>query len=370
LNEELTASFHNITPLEYGQMQTVTGQDGRTYISFYTRSLLDSCGYNNPEITRTINELIQAHSGSASPLNIDALIADIQTSLKAGLPKNLSRCFFNTSSFEAVLAQSLLTAKKDQILCLEAPSAPSRSDAFIAINDQSDLTDFDALKDFLKDHKHRTAAFLLDPYLKGKGRLATREEIHALCQSISKAGVPLIWSDSSVGLGRCGTLFSFEHYDVKPDMVIFSAPLFGGRAVHFAAANRKLGKALDAQNLSLLPADAPNLVIFKVILDYFEEQNLLKSITALGVRFLGKTRALAASYGEAFRFHGSGLCLFLDLRSPKAAREFAAFMLQKGLLLRVSEARPSVITLFTPFILTDADADAFIEAMNQYLELN
>ncbi|SDX43942.1 aminotransferase class III-fold pyridoxal phosphate-dependent enzyme [Eubacterium barkeri] len=366
--QQLSHLFNDQFTITSPHMQYLRDSNSREYIGYYSDCLLWDFGYLNSTINHRINAAVMTQRASDSPINIDVLIAEIQGLLIPHLPKGFKSLYFNQTDFGDILSQTFLTTKKTNFLTLESTGLPLHlsGERITAINDCHNLEDFGDLERFLKDQKKNTAAFLIDPYIKEKGRLATPEEMASLLQFITQSGIPLIWIESSIGLGRTGQLFTAAYYNVKPDLLVYSGDLLGDRQIHLLATTRKYKKAIAAQAPTLRPGDAGSLLMFNVLLESLIQDDMLGRIQSLGHRFLGKVRALDANTTETFLFRGVGLCLFLDFQKPGRAKDFQNFMAARGILVHLSPWRPSVVCLFPPFILEDADVDTFIEGMMQF----
>jgi len=91
---------------------------------------------------------------------------------------------------------------------------------FAAYNDVAGL---DAVLD------ERVAAVLVEP-VQGEGGAvpATREFLHALRARTQALGVPLIFDEIQIGMGRSGRLLAAEHFGVEADVTVLSKALGGG----------------------------------------------------------------------------------------------------------------------------------------------
>ncbi len=89
-----------------------------------------------------------------------------------------------------------------------------------------DLNDLSSIK---RQMDRRTAAVMLEP-IQGEGGVvlaeaAFLEQLYALCR---KRDVLLIFDEVQTGMGRTGTLFAYEHYNVQPDIMTLAKGLGGG----------------------------------------------------------------------------------------------------------------------------------------------
>ena len=90
----------------------------------------------------------------------------------------------------------------------------------------ADLNDLSSIK---RQMDRRTAAVMLEP-VQGEGGVVVAdgtflEQLRALCRD---RDVLLIFDEIQTGMGRTGTLFAYEHYNVQPDIMTLAKGLGGG----------------------------------------------------------------------------------------------------------------------------------------------
>jgi len=95
----------------------------------------------------------------------------------------------------------------------------------------TEVNTIDALERYLKDSSSGMdlpAAFILETVqAEGGVNVATRSWLEALATLADRYGVLLIIDDIQVGCGRTGTFFSFEMFDIEPDIICLSKSISG-----------------------------------------------------------------------------------------------------------------------------------------------
>jgi 4-aminobutyrate aminotransferase len=194
--------------------------------------------------------------------------------------------------------------------------------------------------------------------------------IRAACD---KHGALLILDEIPHCLGRTGKMFSCEHFDVVPDMLVLGKGLGGGvfplaaviaRDGLDVAGDRALGHYTHEKNPV---ACAAALATLSVI----EEEGLLEHARQLGARTLEHLRGLQARHAIVGDVRGVGLLLGVELtqgsgqRAVKAAQQVMYKSLEKGLSFKVSMG--NVLTLTPPLTVTEEQMDTALNIIDEAL---
>lgn len=383
-NEELRDSFNGIVNISGASLQTVTDTDDNMFLSFYTDSLLWSCGYNNPTINRYINSVVKNHQNENKPIDISSLLSDLSTQLRPHLPKKLPIIRFSSTNLYPELLKTLSEKKgKTEFLCLEkvADTFPEifqdkiKSLEELIADDPN--VDIDAIKNtvfpdlktirlILKKHRSRLAGFIINPIITSDASIAKKDLLEPLLDMLKKLNIPIIWDESLAGFYRTGQDFSYKLYGIQPDVIIYNSTLYNHRTVHFIAVPKKINKLFSTPETSVLPEDIPNYIMLKAILNFMESADLTKKIPALGTRMLGKLRALEANCERKFSIKGKGLIIFIDLKQEMVCKSFILFMKSKGILVKQFAPVPQFVMVYPPLIVDEKNIDEIIENFKRF----
>jgi 4-aminobutyrate aminotransferase len=177
-------------------------------------------------------------------------------------------------------------------------------------------------------------------------------------------GALLILDEIPHGLGRTGRMFTCEHYELEPDIVVVGKSLGGGvfplaaviaRDDLDVAADRALGHYTHEKSPV---ACAAALAALEVI----EEEGLLERARLLGERAIAQLRASIGAHPYVRDIRGLGLLLGVELCVPgsatpatDAAEAVLYGSLARGLSFKIS--RGSVLTLAPPLTIPEEDLD-------------
>jgi 4-aminobutyrate aminotransferase len=185
-------------------------------------------------------------------------------------------------------------------------------------------------------------------------------------RACDRHGALLILDEIPICLGRTGTMFAFQNYDVIPDMVVLGKGLGGGvfpmaallaRADLDVAGDRALGHYTHEKS-------SVGCAAALATLEVIENERLLEKSRTLGARALERLRELQRQHPLVADVRGIGLLLGIELRrgGSAAAAEAEQVMYQclaRGLSFKVGQG--NVLTLSPPLIITPAELDQALD---------
>ena len=209
----------------------------------------------------------------------------------------------------------------------------------------------------------RTAAFLVEPVQGESGVLpATREFLAAARALCTERGALLIFDEVQCGMGRLGTLFASQYYDVKPDAFTLAKSLANGLPIGAllvrgeAATGLRPGEHGTTFGGSPVPAAAAleHLAVRDVL-------DLDAHVQTVGALMRAELEAIASVWPDAFEPpRGMGLMLGLPVRAPHKAADFVPHGLDFGLM--INAAGRNTLRFVPPLIIT---ADQTHDAMQR-----
>ena len=172
----------------------------------------------------------------------------------------------------------------------------------------------------------------------------------------------LLVDEVQTGVGRTGTLFAFQQYDVLPDVVSFAKGIAGGLPMSGIMANEKckdvLGPGMHATTFGANPVcAAAGLVVQETLSDGFlkevqeKGEYLRKGIEALNLPCFGKTRGL-------------GLMIGVEVREGWTNKDIVGKLIENGLLILT--AGPGM-RLLPPLVITKDEMDKGLDIMKKTL---
>jgi len=187
-------------------------------------------------------------------------------------------------------------------------------------------------------------------------------KLRAACD---RHGALLILDEIPVCLGRTGTMFAYEPYGIRPDMVVLGKGLGGGifpmaaliaRADLDIAADRALGHYTHEKS-------SVGCAAALAALEVIEEERLLERSRRLGGRALARLKSIRHTSISDVR--GIGLLLAVELNDAELAEEVLYRSLARGLSFKVGQG--NVLVLAPPLTISESDLDRALGIVEESL---
>lgn len=194
------------------------------------------------------------------------------------------------------------------------------------------------------------------------------QQIRAACD---RHGALLILDEIPTGLGRTGTLFVHEHFDIVPDIVVIGKGLGGGlfplaamiarEPLNDAAPERALGHYTHEKNPV---ACAAGIATLQCLL----EDGILENCRSRSNQAMDRLHALRDRFPCIREVRGIGLLLGVVLEDAETGKRDYALAdrmlyaaLERGLSFKVTMG--NILTLMPPLTITEAELDAALDIL-------
>ena len=227
----------------------------------------------------------------------------------------------------------------------------------------ADFNDFDSVSACVNNN---TCAIILET-VQGEGGIYPAEQaflkkIRALCD---EKDILLILDEIQCGFGRTGTMFAYEQYDIKPDILTCAKALGGGVPVGaFLLSGRVAEKSLVPGDHGTTYGGNPlAAAAVNAVLDLFTEENVIDRVNQSAL-YLGLCLdLLAEEYDVIVSRRGLGLLQGLECREPVA--DIIKKALEEGLVL--INAGANVLRFIPPLIITKMQIDEMMAILENVM---
>ncbi len=194
---------------------------------------------------------------------------------------------------------------------------------FIKFNNFSDLSKITT----------KTAGVILESIQGGAGFILPKiNYLKMVKKRCEEVGALLILDEIQPGLGRTGKLFSFQHYDVNPDILVIGKALGGGLPIGAFCSSKKIMKCLSVNpKLGHISTFGGNPVIASAA--YATLNELIKSDLMKTIESKEKLFKEYLVHNKIKKINGRGLMLAIILKSNKIANKLVIESLKKNLIL-------------------------------------
>lgn len=369
--------------LDRGEGVYLYDTDGKKYLDFGAGIAVSGLGYGNPEFNGALKDQIDQLIHSSN-LYYNTTCGKAAEALKE--VSGMDRVFFTNSGTEAIEG-ALKAARKYawkkgtgryQFIAMEN-SFHGRSMGALSVTEHeayrtpfeplipgvsfARFNDLDSVRELVTE---KTCAIILEP-LQGEGGINTASEefmkgIRELCD---KEGILMICDEIQCGMGRTGSMFAWQSYGTKPDIMAMAKAIGSGVPVGAFAMTEEVAK------YSLEPGDHGTTyggnplacaAVAKTI-EIFRREKITDHVQEVGAYLTLRLKELVESCDGALEQRGKGLIQGLKVRRP--AGEICAAALKEGLL--VISARSDVIRLVPPLIVKKEHVDELMEKLKKVL---
>lgn len=232
--------------------------------------------------------------------------------------------------------------------------------------DQVEFGDHDALKAAITEE---TAAILIEP-VQGEGgvRAVPEQCLRGLRQLCDEHGMLLMYDEVQCGAGRTGKLFAHEWAgDARPDIMAVAKGVGGGFPMGACLATEEVGKGMVVgTHGSTFGGNPLAMAVGNVVFDELTTPGFLDNVNKVANFMQQQLTGLADRHsGIVTEVRGKGLLLGMKLADDVVAKEFAAKVRDRGLL--IGAAGDNVARMAPPLVIDEADASEAISILDDTL---
>lgn len=365
--------------LESGNGVWLYDADGNKYLDFAAGIAVMGLGYGHPVFTETVKAQMDKLIHSSN-LYYSETTADAAAALKKA--SCMDRIFFTNSGTEAIegalkAARKYAYTKKTgrfEIIAMENSFHGRSMGALSVTGTKHYRTPFeplipgicfakynsiDSVKKLMTD---KTCAILAET-VQGEGGIypADPEFLKGLRSLCDESGALLILDEIQCGMGRTGSMFAWQGYGVKPDIMCMAKAIGNGFPVGAFAMTQ------ETADFSLEPGDHGTTyggnplagAAVKAVLDIFDKEKIVEHVQKISAYLIEKLDLLVKEKDEILERRGKGLMQGLVLKDPVG--EVVGRCAKNGLL--VISAGGNVLRIVPPLIITEKDVDLFIDIL-------
>src|SRR5580658_3367624 len=216
----------------------------------------------------------------------------------------------------------------------------------------------------------RVAALIAEP-IQGVGGFITppKEYFKIVTDIVRRYGGIFIADEVQTAWGRTGgKWFGIEHWGVQPDIITSAKGLGNGFPIGVTVARPEVADAMKGVTISTFGGNPVVTTAAKAVLDYIEEQNLLRNTEETGAYLRGKLIDLKDKHPLIGDVRGMGLLLAMELvedRKTKVPATAATLQLMEAarenrIMVGRGGLYGNVLRLSPPMNIGKSDVDEFI----------
>ncbi|MBQ0042737.1 MAG: aspartate aminotransferase family protein [Lachnospiraceae bacterium] len=359
--------------------------EGKKYLDFVAGIAVFALGYNNKEYNDALKAQIDKLTHTS---NYYYNVPAIEAARKIKKASGMDRVFFTNSGAEAnegaIKAARKYAYLKDgttdhEIIALEhsfhgrtmgalsVTGNPKYREAFEPMIGNIRFAKMNDLASVLECVNDKTCAIMMET-VQGEGGLlpADEEFIKGIRKICDEKDILLILDEVQCGMGRCGSMYAFQKFGIKPDILTSAKALGCGIPVGAFMMTEKV-----AQN-SLVAGDHGTTyggnplacAAISKVFDLYEELHIIDHVNDVAAYLDDKLNEIKAAYPCVKELRGTGLMRGLVFDKPVAPLINKA--MEKGLI--VINAGADILRLVPPLVIEKKHVDDMVDILKAAIE--
>lgn len=384
-SEKYVLHTYNRFPLvlDHGKGVRLYDTDGKEYLDFAAGIAVFALGYGNETYNQALKDQIDRLIHTSNLYYNAPMAAAAEKLVKAS---GMDKVFFTNSGTEAIEG-ALKAARKyaylrdghaDHEIIAMNHSFHGRSIGALSVTGNTHyqdpfrpliggirFADFNNLESVKEQVSEKTCAVILET-VQGEGGIypADPEFLKGIRELCDEKDILLILDEIQCGMGRTGSMFAWQQYGVKPDIMTCAKALGCGIPVGAFVLNEKTAAA------SLVPGDHGTTyggnplacAAVSAVFDLFEQEKIVEHVKEISTYLEEKLDALVDKYEFLEQRRGKGLMQGLVV-AGRSVGEIVNRAIENGLL--VITAGTDVLRMVPPLVITKADVDEMIEKLEK-----
>lgn len=381
--DKLMPTYAPSVVLASGKGVTVRDVDGRSFYDFTSGIGVHNVGYANPHVVQAIQNQAAAltHSSNLFANEPETRLAEKLVDL-SGLGGKVFFCNSGAEANEAAIklarkwgsanggryeivtmrqgfhGRTLATvAATAQAWCQEGYDPLPVGFAYATYND------LESVKAAVNE---KTVAIMLEA-VQGEGGVtpATPEFIEGIRALCDEKNLLMICDEVQSGMGRTGTWFAWQGYNVKPDLFTCAKAIADGIPMGALVSNAKLADVFTlSAHASTFGGNPVAAAAALAVIGVIESENLLARATEIGNLLKEALLGFIDKYDKLLEVRGKGLMLGLVVEGE--AKPVVDALRDQGLLALT--AGPNVVRFLPPLVLGESDLEDAVDMMSDALD--
>ena len=365
-----------------GEGTRVWDADGKEYLDFVAGWAVDNLGHSHPAITQAIVEqagtLIQTSNQFFTVPQLQLAELLVENSC-------LDRVFFGNSGAEAnegalKLAKKYGKANRDgayevitalnsfhgrTATTVAATGQPHYQEAFLPLQPGFVHVDFNDVEAIMNATTDRTAAVMLEP-VQGEGGVNIPDDDYLVRvrEWCDRNGLLLILDEVQTGMGRLGSLFGYEEYNVEPDVMTLAKGLGYGVPIGAFMSKESAMALVPGDHGSTFGGNALTTAAAYAGTKFLIDNDICSHVKQMETHLLDRLNSLKARFSFVTDVRGKGLLAALEFDSDVSGQVLANAN-EAGILL--NGVRPNAVRFMPPLTVTPEEIDEGIGRLEEAL---
>ena len=366
-----------------GEGSRVWDADGKEYLDFVAGWAVDNLGHSHPVITQAIVEqagtLLQTSNQFYTVPQIQLAELLVENSC-------LDQVFFGNSGAEANEGALKLAKRYGKLnrdgayevitafnsfhgrtaTTVAATGQPHYQENFLPLQPGFVHVDFNDVEAIMNATTDKTAAIMLEP-VQGEGGVNIPDEDYLIRvrQWCDQNNLLLILDEVQTGMGRLGSLFGYQEYNVEPDVITLAKGLGFGVPIGAFMSKASAMALVPGDHGSTFGGNALTTAAAYAGTKFLIENNIPAHVKQMEAHLLDRLNVLKARFSFITEVRGKGLLTAMffdsDISGQVLTNANAAGILLNGV-------RPNAVRFMPPLNITPEEIDEGIGRLEEALK--
>lgn len=364
----------------HGEGVWLYDEQGKAYLDGLSGIAVCGLGHAHPDVTRTIqNQAAKLlHTSNAYHIKEQELLAAKLTSMTG-----MEQVFFSNSGAEANEAAIKLTRLFGHKKGIETPSIIVMERAFhgrtmatltasgsrkvqagfeplVPGFIRAPFNDLDAIHT-IAANREDVVAIMIEP-IQGEGGIYAAEEsyLRSLVKLCEQHDWMLIFDEIQTGNARTGKLYSYMHYNIKPDILTTAKGLGNGVPIGACLmSNRAKDLFKPGNHGSTFGGNPLACATALTVLEVIERDKICEKVTKNSALLMDKLISALGEHPNVKAIRGKGYMIGIEMDRP--ANDMRSIGLENGILFNITAE--TVIRLLPPLIINKEEIDELVKRL-------
>ncbi|MDX8045201.1 acetylornithine transaminase [Gracilibacillus sp. S3-1-1] len=187
--------------------------------------------------------------------------------------------------------------------------------------------------------------------------------MHKMAEICKELDILLMIDEIQTGIGRTGTLFAYEHYDIEPDVITLAKGLGSGFPIGAMIAKEHVAKVFSpGTHGSTFGGNPLAATAGLATISQFVESDILEQSNQLAAFIWSELQKLSSNKQAIKSIRGKGLLIGIEVDGN--AMEYVNKAREEHQLLIVV-AGPNIVRILPPLTASKTEAEQFIAIIDQ-----
>ncbi len=360
------------------------GPDGKKYFDLISGISVSNLGHGNPMVVKAVqNQAADFMHLMVYGEYIQKPQVELTAQLTRLLPESLNSVYLVNSGSEAVEGALKLAKRftgRSEIVAFKNAYHGSTHGALSVMGCEEQkrnyrpllpdvrLLNFNSIAD-LDQITTRTACVIIEP-IQGEGgiRLPNVDYLRKLKQRCSETGALLIFDEIQTGMGRTGSMFAFQKFEVIPDILLLAKAFGGGMPLGAFISSKEIMRVLTHNpilgHITTFGGHPVSCAAAIASLNFLIHEKVIEQVEHKGSII---TEALA-KHPKVREVRRAGLMMAIELGTFDRVQALIKYGLDHGFILDWFLFCNTAVRIAPPLIITEDEcrtvANLIVEGLN------